>query len=341
MVRAADALYGFHTYPHVDEYETGLRVGQIARRQLVGEVRPSMALCQVPMIVAPGNQSTGDGPNVEVLAATRRVESQPGVLAASFFEPQSWLDLGEIGATAVVITDGTADASHHARELASHMWVARHDFVQHLPTAAEAVNEALRTPGGPVVLSDLGDGAGGGAAGDSTVLLRELLKESQDAEGQILLTVTDAESVAAATGAGVDATVHLAVGGKISREHFQPVHVTGIVTYVGTPTYRPYHVEAPMGQTAVISAGRVCIVMTEQPIFVYAPEVYSAVGLEPLQAKIVVVKSGAQFRAHWEGKARRIILVNTPGPTSNDLLALPFRRLPRPMFPWDDPDWQP
>lgn len=341
MVEAANVLYGFHTYPHVDQYATGLRVGQLARAWLEGGLQLSYALCRVPMLVTPGNQYTSDGPNAELLAATRALEAESGVLAASFFQPQPWLDVSEIGAAALVITRrDQAGAERHTRQLAQLMWEQRHAFELQLPGPAEAVAEALREPQGPVVLSDLGDGAGGGAAGDSSVLLREFLRAAPEGGGPFMLTLTDPEAVAAAEAAGLGATLTIPVGGKLTSAHFRPVEITGRVAYLGTPSYKPYQVVTSMGRTALLIAAGIQLVITDRPIFVYSPEVYQAVGLDPFRARIVVVKSGAQFRQFWEGRARRIILVNTPGPTCNDLRLLPFRHLPHPLFPWEDWDWR-
>ena len=56
----------------------------------------------------------------------------------------------------------------------------------------------------------------------------------------------------------------------------------------------------------------------------------------------MVVKSHIQFRAGYEGIADEIILLDSPGMSSDHLTDLPFRRIPRPMFPWDramEPDY--
>lgn len=341
MFEAADVLYGFHTYPHVDQYATGLRVGWLARVWLEERLQLSSALCRAPMLVAPGNQSTAVGPNAELVAATRALEAESGVLAASFFQPQPWLDVREIGATALVITWGDkAGAEQRARRLARQMWERRHAFELQLPGPVEAVAEALSESPGPVVLSDLGDGAGGGAAGDSTVLLREFLRVAPETSGPLMLTLTDPQAVAAAEAAGLGATLSMPVGGRFWPVDFQPVEVTGQVAYLGKPSYKPYHMLTSMGRTCLLAISGIQLLITEKPIFVYSPEVYQAVGLDPFRARIVVVKSGAQFRQFWEGRARRIILVNTPGPTCNELRSLPFRHLPHPLFPWEDWDWQ-
>jgi microcystin degradation protein MlrC len=62
---------------------------------------------------------------------------------------------------------------------------------------------------------------------------------------------------------------------------------------------------------------------------------YRAVGLEPNEAGIVVVKSHIQFRAGYGDIARAIILLDSPGMSSDRLESLPFVRIARPMFPFD------
>jgi microcystin degradation protein MlrC len=293
------------------------------------------------MFIVHGNKSTLRGPNVELLNSIKELEADPTVLGASFFLTQVWLDVPEIASTAVVITAGDVDAAQeYANQLGRLMWAKRHEYVVQLPSAKEAVREALQVDGGPVVLADLGDGAGGGAAGDSTSILRELLGVSRDMGGTALLTVTDPEAVALAMAKGEGAEVTMDIGGKISGEYFEPVQVTGVIQYIGKPTYKPYDVETPMGLSIVLALDEIRILITDKPVFVYAPEIYAAVGLDPLNAKIVVVKSGAQFLRYWESAAREIILVSTPGPTSSDITSMPYRRRPRPMFPWDDWDWE-
>jgi len=62
---------------------------------------------------------------------------------------------------------------------------------------------------------------------------------------------------------------------------------------------------------------------------------YRAVGLEPTEAKIVVVKSHIQFRAGYDDIAKEIILLDSPGMSSDHLESLPFKRISRPLYPFD------
>ncbi len=90
-----------------------------------------------------------------------------------------------------------------------------------------------------------------------------------------------------------------------------------------------------MGHCAVVQAGQVSVLILGNAVMTVDPAMYRAVGLEPADARIVVVKSHIQFRAGYDEIAREIILLDSPGMSSDHLETLPFRRIPRPMFPFD------
>jgi microcystin degradation protein MlrC len=90
-----------------------------------------------------------------------------------------------------------------------------------------------------------------------------------------------------------------------------------------------------MGACAVIQAGRVSLLLLGNSVMTVDPAMYRAVGLEPADAGIIVVKSHIQFRAGYAGIARAIILLDSPGMSSDRLEPLPFRTIDRPMFPFD------
>jgi microcystin degradation protein MlrC len=58
-------------------------------------------------------------------------------------------------------------------------------------------------------------------------------------------------------------------------------------------------------------------------------------------AKLVVVKTASnfQFFAQWR---KQMIRVDTPGTTQSNLSEFEWKRLPRPIFPFDEmPSWCP
>ena len=66
------------------------------------------------------------------------------------------------------------------------------------------------------------------------------------------------------------------------------------------------------------------------------PELYRSQGIEPLDMKFVVVKSPLGLRTEYEPISKAIISVDSPGCCRADLKKMPFKRIPRPMFPFDE-----
>ena len=70
------------------------------------------------------------------------------------------------------------------------------------------------------------------------------------------------------------------------------------------------------------------------------PILYTHLGIDVDQAKMVVVKTASnfQFFAPWR---RELIRVDSPGMTQSDLRAFTWQYLPRPIYPLDDlPVWK-
>ena len=86
---------------------------------------------------------------------------------------------------------------------------------------------------------------------------------------------------------------------------------------------------------AVIRHEELRLLITSNSCFSIDPEIYRAVGLEPAAAQIVVVKSAIQFRSGFVGIEKGIMLLDTPGMSSDHLERYDFTRVPRPLFPFD------
>ena len=337
-VEAADAIVGFRTCPHVDLRETGQRAARLLLRQLRGEVRPVMAFAKVPMIT-PASTHIHDqpGPFQRLMDAAAGAETDP-VLAASVFTVQPWLDVPEMGSAIVVVADGDRAAAEGAAcALAEQAWGEREAFVAtHLVPPAEAIRLALARSDGPVVLADCADGTGAGSAGDSTATVAALLEA--DPPQPTLACIRDPEVAARAIAIGVGGEIDMGVGARLDPRRGPPVPFAGTVEWAGPARFRfggggYTGVEMEMGPCAVLRRGQISLLVFSNAVFTVDPAMYRAVGLEPSAAQIVVVKSHAQFRAGYAGLAKEIILLDTPGPSSDHLAALDFRRVPRPLFP--------
>jgi microcystin degradation protein MlrC len=340
MTELADVLAGYHTYPHIDMYETGLKAARIALRILSGEARPALAFRKLPLIVPAENMQTTSGPMRRLIRRGQALERQGRAESVSVFGVQPWLDIDEMGGSVVVVTNGNAaSADRYAAELARKFWDSRREFDVKLVPVKEAIRRAQRIQGGPVVLAESSDSTGSGSPGDSTGVLKELL--SADLDGPAAIFLVDPEAVARAAPAGVGATVSLEIGGKFDRVNSKPVRVTGRVRLISDGRWvaraRGYNtgIEVQMGRAVVLEVGRVRILMAERSAMTVDPELYRSHGIEPCHMRIVVVKSPNGFRAAYEPIAKAVFLVDTPGVSTAKLQSLPFRRVPRPIYPLD------
>jgi len=338
MLDAADILVGYRTYPHVDLDGTGRRAAEHLLGMLAGRLRPAMALAKVPMLVPAEAHRTGEEPMRGLWAEADGRRADGTVVDAALCPVQPWLDLPDVGFSAVVLTDGDPDGAREAaQDLARRAWAQRHAFRVTLLEPRDAIRRALAMEGGPVVLSESADATGAGSPGDSTVVLRAALDVG--VRVPLWMTVVDPRAAAACAAAGAGAVVTLPVGAVRGR-YSLPVTVRGTVRHVG-PTAFTFHAgytgtAAQMGLAAVLEAGAISLVLTERPVLTTDPALYRAVGLEPALAKIVVVKSAVQFRAAYEPLARAMMLLDSPGHSPPNLRRLSFARRPRPCFPFED-----
>ena len=73
----------------------------------------------------------------------------------------------------------------------------------------------------------------------------------------------------------------------------------------------------------------------------FAPQLFEAAGLDPFAAQVLVAKSPCGFRAAYQSRAKQIFLVRSTGCAPADFWTLPYHRIPRPMWPWDEmADWR-
>src|SRR5207244_9649190 len=73
-----------------------------------------------------------------------------------------------------------------------------------------------------------------------------------------------------------------------------------------------------MGPSAVLRQGNVHVVVTSRSGPHFAPELFRVAGLDPFTASVLVAKSPCGFRAAYQERARKILLVQAPGCAPSD-----------------------
>lgn len=339
MVEMSSAIVGHRTQPH-DPVDTGRIAAHLLFRIVAGEVRPVMAWRKIPLLSHQEQYLTSVGPMQVWFDRARAIETEDaGVLQVSNFPMQPWLDVDGGGWATVVVTDRDARlAEERADELADLAWSMRESFqVKESITADEAVRQAHGMTG-LVMLSDTGDSVFGGSAGDSNVILESILRLGLGS--RCIMPLVSPRVAAALHEAGEGATVTIAVGGD-AAPFFEPLEVTGVVRRLSSGRVAVTEHSQPfvdMGRTAVFDVGPVTMLVTElRGLGGNVPEVYQANGVDPVDYRMVVLKTASNFQ-YFRPLSSGLIRVDTPGPTQSDIIDLRWERMPRPVFPLDDID---
>ena len=303
-----------------------------------GKIKPAMAYRKIPLITHQEQFLTSKGPMKEWFDLAREIETRNGVVSASNFPMQPWLDVPEGGWATAVVTNNDPDlAQQCVDELAEKAWALRDAFlVQESIPPEEAVRRAEAAANGLVILSDTGDSVFGGASGDSTWLLAEMLE--QNIQSSALVPMVDAAAVAKAIDAGIGANVSVSLGGKLDTTFCKPVDVTATVRAIGggqIDVEVTSHGSFDMGRAVLLEAGSINIVVSEERgVGGNHPVVYEHFGLDIANSKIAVLKTASnwQYFAEWTSE---IVRADTPGATMSHIAGFEWKHLPRPIYPLD------
>ncbi len=359
-LQSATAILGYRSNPHIDLFDRGKKAASLILKILRGKVRPVMRIRRLQMLGPNLGMSTWSYspsetrrlPFAKIMEEVSKLEKIKEILDLSVFIGFPYSDIPECLTTVVAIADDKPDlAQKVADKIGDMVWKARNKFLKIRPLipVEKAVEIAMSAKEGPIVLVDVADNSGGGAPCDNTVILEELLKRgAKDA----VVPLRDPEAVRIAFAVGVGKEIEVEVGGKIDKRFYKPVKVKAKVKTLFDGKYvirGPYHggfkikgnilpreawKVVDVGKTALLEVDGIEIIVSEGRVGM-EQDYYKAVGIDPSQRKIIIVKSHQAHRASFERIAKRIIEVDTPGVTSPSYKGLTFKNIPRPIFPLD------
>lgn len=331
MVEKADMLIAFKEYPHTDVLERGLELVDLCAAQVEKKLRPTVAVVDCEMVVT---MHTSRAPARGFVDRIQSLEGKDGVLSISIAHGFPWGDVPEMGTKLLVYTDGDqAQADALARRLADELIAMREALTVRYPDIDAALDEALAFDGGPVVLADGADNPGGGAASDSTFILRRMVERGirEAAIGPLW----DPIAVRIAFEAGEGARLPMRIGGKISPLSGQPMdlmchvkalHPDMVMTgLANTPV--------PLGDCALVEADGIEMVLITLRNQAMGTDLFTQLGCDLASKKIIVVKSSQHFYASFSKVAKHVIYAGAPGAVTLDLTTLPYRKARLPKWP--------
>jgi len=332
MVEQADGLVSFRSYPHVDMTETGVRAAALLH-DLLKVPAPAKWHGALPFLMPLTTQCTLIEPLRSLMVQAQSLERAP-VMSLCITPGFPAADVPECGPVVFGYGRDSDVLARSARELHGTTLEREHEFALDLIDVEQATRLARDADiprGRPVILADTQDNPGAGGNADTTSLLKALV--AADVEGVLAGVIWDAECAARAHEAGHGATLDLALGARSGFPGETPlvarftVERLGDGRFIGTgPFYRGGRFE--LGPMALLRTGRTRIVVASRKQQAADAAMFRHLGVEPAEARVLVLKSSVHFRADFSDLASRIVLVEAPGPNIADPSRLPFTKLP-------------
>jgi len=329
MQASSDVIVAFKAYPHTDTDERGRELYRILVDAAARRVRPVTAVFDCKMV---GLWHTTREPMQGFVRRMMAVEREPGVLSVSLGHGFPWGDVPEAGAKLWVVTDNDPALAHAvAARLGAIFWGLREqigapvvDIDRALDTALDAAQAGEGT--GPVVLADVADNPGGGAAGDATFILRRL--RERGIGNAVVGALWDLGAVHICKSAGVGARLALRIGGKCGPASGQPLDLRVTVrAIVEDHTQSALGTRERLGDCAWVEAENgLHIVLASIRTQTYGTDAFTGMGLTLADKALVVVKSTQHFHAAFAPIARQVLYVSTPGAMDFDFAVIPYQR---------------
>lgn len=335
LAQNSDIITCYRMAPHEDAVESDKRaVVNLLERLESGKGKPPYkAYIPVPILLPGEKTSTRVDPGKSLYAKVAPAAGQPGVVDAAIWIGYAWADEPRNHAVVMVVGDDEKRVTSAAEDLANSFWEVRNKFEFIAPVASlkESLDKALASDKRPFMISDMGDNPTAGGAGDVTWTLHEILKRPEfkavDGPSLIYASIPGPEFVEKAVQAGVGGEVDGYAGAAIDNRYAPPVRLQGTVKAI---KHGDVHAETEV----VVQIGSLNVIVTKKRRPYHHEEDFTNLGLTPRETDIVVVKIGYlvpelyDMRGDW-------IMALTPGGVDQDLERLPFKRIKRPMFPFD------
>lgn len=337
MLREADALVSYRTYPHVDMADTGVLAGELLARRLAAGHKEPMHARRVPFLIPINTQSTWMQPAMglyERLVSLHRetdvyLSFCMGFPASDFDEcaPMVW---------------GHGERAHEAVEALFAAAAEPGQWHQTMLAPRDAVAQAMQLAehaAKPVIIADTQDNPGAGGDSNTSGMLHALLAQGAGRRypGQVALGLMfDPTAARAAHEAGVGAEIRTTLGTSVptfdgvSDEpvagRFKVIALSdGLCTLAG-PMLHGLTVRLGPSACLEIDGVRVAVVSGKKQLLDRA--LLRMVGIQSEAMRIIVVKSSNHFRADFQPHASHVLVAKAAGPMAADPGDLPWKKLP-------------
>jgi microcystin degradation protein MlrC len=266
------------------------------------------------------------------------LEGKDGVLSLSIGHGFPWADVKEMGTRLIAVTDNDkAKADRLARELGMEFFAMRAatqpPYVSLDAAMARVSSHNLPKP---MVLADVSDNAGGGAASDSTFILKALLERK--VKDAAIGMIWDPGAVKLAFEVGEGAELDIRLGGKLGPQSGPPVDARARVLKVEKSVSIEFGGErksvGSIGDAAALQIEGVTVIVNSKRTQCLSRDCFTKLGIDPTTKKVVVVKSMQHFHAAYAPIASEVVYVAAPGALVPDWSLLPYTKVDKAQWPF-------
>jgi len=348
MVENASVLVAYRTNPHVDMAERGAECAALLR-EMLGGAKATAAFVKLPFIPPSVAQNTKSGPYADIIAYGQS-KRDARVMNVSVVSGFSLGDSVKNGMSVIVTTRGDRPlAESLARDIAAKTWADRKRYVPKLTSLEDATRMALacgQDASRPSLLfADVADNPGGGGRGNTVHILQAF--HAAGVQGCVVGIVFDPALVAEAHALGQGKRFHA----RLNRDESHPlsgrfeapatIEVLRDGPLIGERGISAGHT-INLGPMALLDLGGIKVVVVSVRQQAKDTAMFTSMGIDLANVRSLVVKSRGHFRAAFDllFSDERIVEVDVPGLTTPMLKRVPYRNVPRPIFPLDeDMEW--
>ena len=327
MVAAADVLIAFKEYPHTDFLERARELVSLLDRCAATGWRPAKRVFDCRTIA---RFHTNREPMRGIVDWICALEREPGIVSISLVHGFPFGDVRDVGTKVLALAEDDARAAAVAALVGEAAISIRDQATQPTVELRAAVEHGAKANHAPVVIADVDDNPGSGAPGDDWSLASLLIDSGVES---CMGPVCDPDLVRRASRAGPGARVEVVLRGvALEGERSIEALVVKVVedasqTWAGT--------RSPLGRTCALRIGNLTAVITSVRDQAYGPDLFGSVGVDPLRARIIAVKSAQHFAAGFAPCAAEIVYARGGGLLHSDFRRLRYRNLRGPLWPLD------
>jgi microcystin degradation protein MlrC len=336
MVASTDAMICFKEFPHTDFAERGEELVQIIADTAVGKIKPVQSLYDCRMI---NSYPTSREPMRSFVDKFKAMEGKDGILSISMVHCYPYADVPDLGTKMLVVTDNNkAHGDKVAKRLGEELIAMRDTVRPAFLTLEGALDAALKVEGGPAVVAEPADNAGGGAPSDSTFFI-ELLRKRR-VKNVCIGPIWDPIAVRMCHAAGDGASFDLRFGGKMGPSSGEPVDAkVKVIKCVKDAIQTFSGAVVPLGDAASIEFDGITVALISIRTQALGTDLFTNLGVDLKSKRVIIVKSTNHFHGAFGPIAKQVLYSDGPGALPRDFKKVPYTRVKRPIWPLDDNPW--